>query len=1091
MSHFEENILSHDDALHATSDSGTFLPLSVVHPTWQINNGSYRLTDARDARYVPEFFSIAITPNNTAPVLLYLENQLLPAITSDSFILKFHARVLCESQITATGKVGPFTEVIPDGIATVGTSGNWFVANSNDLHVPQNANYSGVKVHLSISGHQGNPIYVTMPSLIDDHGFKFNNFVLNGRKYMPTYYWDIDAQQEAPTHPLFKILDIYTSDADKSVRRYVDWFQFEADERLPSVQDSRLTESTLTNPDWVDDENKDWLAQFTGNKIRNNVRTTSSSYTTFDRTSNTGSFTQGELQQVYDLMSGTVDLQTESPSLGFQEIGRQMFSADEGRLYGCRDTEFGNTYLLRFNSDVGGGTSDVQTATGALVHYRDPKTRQYADLSGFVDLNDRIDTNNQNYAVSFEFTADLYALLRLVGEAFVFVSTNRDVMATDGKYGVIHPRKQADNTYTHNNTLNRLAGGYFIRCSRDGTVVFTSRDVGDAFFFERYDPNSYFSYTSSASAQSISDDVGEFIDLSDDGNVFISSGPTVLNSGLGEMAVYEFTNASNTAPQLSSTRLKLTSRNIQGVATNRDGSTIAFVEVNNDTTTPFQMHVMDWDGSNYQTRQLVDLPNTTTQVYTDCDFDYNTGTYGGLQISMSGDGNRIAFVNPVENTYGAVYVFQWEKGSFVPYVVWRGYSGAGDLSPAVAIDSYGTTVAFTAAGKGYVSDWSRPDSAASDRNNSWRLRRDLVTGNNYVSAGSDVSFAFLSTVDLSDGGDVVVWGAQNASSLGAMPVMVRWDVATSSWVSLNSDFTGSVPDVAFPTIPARGCGVAIPDWASMPQRSDYAQIFKSLHYDPLNSKVTQSANEPFVRRALLIWFQGANFLESQANAAFENVLNGLTQGDEFFVNIPPDDYAWRVKYAGEWQGSAVVDTPSGYEYLVYYEGRVERVGGQGSPYPAVGEFNDPNAFYIGGQVNVELIPFGALNFVSSSVTTNLWNTESETDAFVNWQLKNAYYGLNSGSRESMIEAIKQVLTVEDGTVAVSPNYNGQDFRIHLRTLNAETPDVDNWTSVSAAVLEAAEPTRPAGFIFTHESVAKLFFTLNNIGIGRMDRSVLG
>ena len=1092
MSHFDENIFSHDNALHATSEAGTFVPLDTVSPTWQVNNGTYRTTDAREARYVPEFFSIVITPSNTSPVLLYLENQPLPTISINTFIAKFHARVLCDAQITATAKIGPTTEVIPDGIATVGTASNWFVANSNDHHVPIGANYSGLKVQLSIAGHGGLPIYVTMPVLLNDHGFRQNNFVINGRKYVPTYYWDIDSQQEAPTHPFFKILDIFTSDADKSVNRYVDWFEFETDELLPSVQDSAFTKSTLTNPDWVDPENRDWLAQFTGNKLKTTVRTTAYNWTTFERTSTSQNFTQGDLMQVYDLMAGSMDLETESTDLAWREIGRQMFSGSEGRLYGCRTSEFGSNYSIRFNSDVGAGTSLLVNNVGALVEYRDPKTLEYRDFNGVVYLRDQIDSGaNTDYAVAFSFEGTLYDLLRIIGEVWVFSSVIGTPENDYGKYGVIHPRIDVDKQYLHNNTLSQQArGGLFIRCSQDGTIVFTSRSVSKNFCFELYDPNDYSSYPATAGDLGISHEVGEFIDLSSDGTVFITSGKHAYTGAAGHLGVYKLSHQIGNYPLLSSTRMLLTGVNVDGVATNRDGSTIAYVEVNNSTTDPYLLHVMDWDGSSYQDREIVEIPNSTllTNSITSFTGSNYQNLYKGLQISMSDDGNRIALANQWDGTYGAVYCFHWENGHFVTRKVFSGSTTVGDLGPAVAIDSYGRTIACGGGAKGWVLDWTEPTSALDDRDYLWRLRSDSVTGQNYVSAPSYTSQAFFSTADISDGGDVVVWGALNAGGSGASPVMMRWDRSTSSWVDLGTDFASSMPNLVSPSTPSYGCGVAVPNWASMPQRSDYGDILKRLYWEPTVAKFDNFGN-PIVRRALLVWFQGANAGEGQQEPTLDALLDVLPEGEKFYISIPPDDYAWQISYGGSFSFGASIDTSNFSDYIIPYKGRVSRVGGQGNVVPEIGEFQDPNSVVL--YANKELMPSGVLNFPTSSTTSNLWSDPNDIDDFIRWQLKTLYYGINSGSRESMIEAVKQVLTVDDGTVAVSPNYNGEKFRIHLRTLFAETPDYDNYTTISPAVLNAAEPTRPAGFIFTHETVAKLFFTLNNIGIGRMDRSVLG
>lgn len=100
-----------------------------------------------------------------------------------------------------------------------------------------------------------------------------------------------------------------------------------------------------------------------------------------------------------------------------------------------------------------------------------------------------------------------------------------------------------------------------------------------------------------------------------------------------------------------------------------------------------------------------------------------------------------------------------------------------------------------------------------------------------------------------------------------------------------------------------------------------------------------------------------------------------------------------------------------------------------------------------------------------------FNTEPEGIVnFLRWQISTSYYGINAGTRESIIESVKRVLT---GTKTV--NYQVlQPFNwtIKITTLKSETPDsslIDIGEPVPE-ILELIEPTKPAGFLVLHELI---------------------
>jgi hypothetical protein len=90
--------------------------------------------------------------------------------------------------------------------------------------------------------------------------------------------------------------------------------------------------------------------------------------------------------------------------------------------------------------------------------------------------------------------------------------------------------------------------------------------------------------------------------------------------------------------------------------------------------------------------------------------------------------------------------------------------------------------------------------------------------------------------------------------------------------------------------------------------------------------------------------------------------------------------------------------------------------------------------------------------------------------FLRWQASTGYYGVNSGTKEAIIESVKRVLV---GTKTIS--YEIVDpfaWTIKLETLLSETPDT-SLLGVGDSVdeiIELVEPSRPLGFKVLHELV---------------------
>lgn len=111
--------------------------------------------------------------------------------------------------------------------------------------------------------------------------------------------------------------------------------------------------------------------------------------------------------------------------------------------------------------------------------------------------------------------------------------------------------------------------------------------------------------------------------------------------------------------------------------------------------------------------------------------------------------------------------------------------------------------------------------------------------------------------------------------------------------------------------------------------------------------------------------------------------------------------------------------------------------------------------------------------------------------FIEWQLRTSFFGRSAGTREAMLEAVKQVLIkTKDGeastySIALTPHFDDDPFSIKIQTLTNETLDADENQS-SRLVLDAVFLAKPMGYKVVHVTVDEFFFTLSDPTLGILD-----
>lgn len=292
------NLLGTNEALLGRNTSGIVQDVNNYISEWVVTslNGSYEMDDTRKNGLTPSYYSMAVTPTDSDPIVLDLENQSVLSTQAYACNLAFSANIRSTKAVTVTCGISQQTETpgnvtitadhqqlvrtYPDYVALVNTDnipGAWTAFRSNYYPIIPNgsalntSDYS-MRVKVTVTGHEGATFYLTTCALIDDTAFFKNAWVQTGQSYIPTFYWDIDAKEVNPTYPFYKLLDIMTTRSNAALGRYKRWFDFELTElRARDTGEEFWTSSTLTDPAYHEEEVRPWLAQFIGASIRSNV----------------------------------------------------------------------------------------------------------------------------------------------------------------------------------------------------------------------------------------------------------------------------------------------------------------------------------------------------------------------------------------------------------------------------------------------------------------------------------------------------------------------------------------------------------------------------------------------------------------------------------------------------------------------------------------------------------------------------------------------------------------------------------------------------------------------------------------------------
>lgn len=242
----------------------------VTNSDWSVTGGTGSLLYTGDNYYASAYYLIQVSPDSTSPVVLELPLNSIFDSEDVSEIFAFTA--VCysaEENISVDVKLENTSEPIEGNSRTL-QSGLWGAVRSNSLRLSDHTDTH--KVTLTISNHNNKDIRISTPNLVNDTAWNKNPVLLNLKRFMPNFYFEYDGKQTDPIYPMFRYIDVLTDSIADTMLLYSEWFEYDAREVQAGYTKADLfTKSRLTNHLAVHNSNLDWLAQFSGTKLKRQI----------------------------------------------------------------------------------------------------------------------------------------------------------------------------------------------------------------------------------------------------------------------------------------------------------------------------------------------------------------------------------------------------------------------------------------------------------------------------------------------------------------------------------------------------------------------------------------------------------------------------------------------------------------------------------------------------------------------------------------------------------------------------------------------------------------------------------------------------
>lgn len=249
------------------------LPDLEENATWYLEGGT--LAYSGDNFYVSTHYVInvpAVDGSGVTPIVVSLDVDSIFEEDDINGNFVFSGVIFCElANITVNTKLydanGISIEPI-EGKTKQIQAGTWGAIRSNILNL-KSITGTAHRLDITITAYEGHPIRISTPNIVNDDVWAANPVIQSMRPYIPDFYSEYDAREQDPTFPFFRFTDVLTNTIADTMFTYSEWYQFDTQDIIQGDSKADLsTRSRLTNYKAVYEENVEWLAQFSGNKLK-------------------------------------------------------------------------------------------------------------------------------------------------------------------------------------------------------------------------------------------------------------------------------------------------------------------------------------------------------------------------------------------------------------------------------------------------------------------------------------------------------------------------------------------------------------------------------------------------------------------------------------------------------------------------------------------------------------------------------------------------------------------------------------------------------------------------------------------------------
>jgi hypothetical protein len=265
------NLLSEKNGFYSSYLEKEGLSVSDVITDWQVLGAasSYIATEfITTSRFV-----YRAAPSGTADIVFVLNQQKINNSENGKF-LSFNAKIKPGDACSVRCALSVDGQAPDTGYTQSLSGGVYGAVQSNLVQIPDLGIDQYVSASIFVSGHEATNVLMTYPNLINDRAFYENEYLSYMKNFMPDFYWEIDGNQNQPTAPYHRLMDILTSSSYEVYREYEAIFKFDRDELPFSDYTAEIwANSVLVDPTYVRQKYINWLFQFTGNQPVKNIQT--------------------------------------------------------------------------------------------------------------------------------------------------------------------------------------------------------------------------------------------------------------------------------------------------------------------------------------------------------------------------------------------------------------------------------------------------------------------------------------------------------------------------------------------------------------------------------------------------------------------------------------------------------------------------------------------------------------------------------------------------------------------------------------------------------------------------------------------------